>query len=419
MAEDALKKRPESYVLIIQHRLELGRQHEGDIVKFGLDPKKVQVASVFTVARHLDKYTEPPCLLVVDECHLAKADSWESVIRHMNTHTIGCSATPCRLDNKPLNSIFDAMVQGVSHKWLQEHGYLAPYEYFAPLEVDVSNLTKRGGDYATEALEDLVCNRTIYGDVIGSYQKLAAGKRGIAFCVSVRHSQEVTEAFNAAGIPAAHLDGKMPKKARSDIMQQFRDGKILILSSCNIISEGISVNECDCCLMLRPTDSVALWIQQVCRCLRTDPNNPGKVATILDFVGGYTRMGLPDDPREYSLENGVTRKPTFRPDGLLNLRVCDHCFKTYEAPAPKCPFCGAEYTLKPRELKMIEDIQLKKIEAVERQKERDRIDQAKMDVRKARSYEDFLQIALANGYKSPKYWARMRCKLRGYKVPNT
>lgn len=412
MMQATLRANPKGECLMLVHRLELLNQHIETLAGYGVDTSRIRIASVFTEAKHLGEH-ERPLLIVLDEAHLSKAASWEKVVQHYNTWTVGFSATPCRLDGRPLGDIFQAMVQGVTHKQLEAMHCLAPFDYYAPLQLDLSNVTKRSGDFAENELEDLVCTKTLYGNVQQSYEKHAKGRRTIAFCVSVRHSKEVAELFNNAGIPAASLDGSMSKKARSDIMRKFRAGEIQILSSCNIISEGISVDECDCCMLLRPTDSLTLFIQQACRCLRY---MPGKRAVILDMAGNYTRHGLPDMDREWSLESTVPRRSEFNQDGTLALRVCGFCFKTFPT-ASVCPFCGEPYQITPREIKQMEEVELKRIEAEKFEAEQARKAQAAKDIRNARSFEDFLEIAERNGYKSPEYWAIRRAKLRGYKIP--
>ena len=408
MMQATLNTHPKGECLMLVHRRELLDQHVATLAGYGVDTSRIRIESVFTEVKHLNEH-EKPLLIILDEAHLSKAASWEKVVQHYDTWTVGFSATPCRLDSRPLGDVFTAMVQGITHKDLEAQNRLAPFDYYAPTTVDVSRLTKRAGDFAADEVADLVMNRTIYGDVLKSYERFASGRRTIAFCASVQHSKEISELFNSAGIPAASLDGSMSKSSRSDIMRQFRDGTIQVLASCNIISEGISVDECDCCLLLRPTDSLALYIQQSCRCLRY---LPGKRAVILDMVGNYTRHGLPNSDREWSLTSNIKSNREFNPDGTLALRVCGFCFKTFET-ASICPFCGETYELTPREIKQIEDIELSRIEAEKFKAEQDRKAQAAKDIRNARSREDFEAIARANGYN--RKWVEIRCRLRGYK----
>lgn len=408
MMQATLANNPKGECLMLVHRRELLNQHIDTLAGYGVDTSRIRVESVFTEAKRLGSHSKP-LLLVLDEAHLSKAASWERVVQFYDTWTCGYSATPRRLDNRPLGDIFNAMVQGITHKELEARGCLAPFDYYAPAEIDLSGVKKHCGDFAQGEVEDLVCTRTVYGDVLQSYRKFADGKRTIAFCVSVRHSREVAELFNEAGIPAASLDGSMSDSARADIMSRFRDGRLQILCSCNIISEGISVDECECCMLLRPTDSLALYIQQSCRCLRY---MPGKRAVILDMVGNYTRHGLPDADREWSLDTVSPNRAEFNADGTLSLRVCGFCFKTFET-APVCPFCGETYELKPRELKKMQEVELARIDKEKFAAEQVRKAQAAAEIRAARSRADFEAIAKKHGYNHA--WVNIRCRLRGYK----
>ena len=408
MMQATLDNNPKGECLMLVHRRELLNQHIDTLAGYGVDTSRIRVESVFTEAKRLGSHSKP-LLLVLDEAHLSKAASWERVVQFYDTWTCGYSATPRRLDNRPLGDIFNAMVQGITHKELEAQGRLAPFDYYAPAEIDLSGVKKHCGDFAQGEVEDLVCTRTVYGDVLQSYRKFADRKRTIAFCVSVRHSREVAELFNEAGIPAASLDGSMSDSARADIMSRFRDGRLQILCSCNIISEGISVDECECCMLLRPTDSLALYIQQSCRCLRF---MPGKRAVILDMVGNYTRHGLPDADREWSLDTVSPNRAEFNSDGSLSLRVCGFCFKTFET-APVCPFCGETYELKPRELKKMQEVELARIDKEKFAAEQVRKAQAAAEIRSARSRADFEAIAKKHGYN--RAWVNIRCRLRGYK----
>ena len=259
LMQHALNESPESECLMLVHRVELLRQHRRDLAQFGLDSNRVRIESVFTEAKRLGQH-KTPSLLILDEAHLSRSKSWEIVAKYYNAKTIGLTATPCRLDGKPLGDIFEELIQGISHKQLEKEHRLAPYEYYAPTELDMSNVSSRGGDYATEEVEPLL-ERAVYGNVIETYRRFADGKKAIAFCASVSHSEKVSAMFNSAGITAAHLDAKMNAKKRRGIIDDFRAGRVQVISSCNIISEGISIDDCECCLLLRPTQSTALYIQ--------------------------------------------------------------------------------------------------------------------------------------------------------------
>jgi DNA or RNA helicases of superfamily II len=122
------------------------------------------------------------------------------------------------------------------------------------------------------------------------------------YCSSVTSSKETSEHFIEQGITSAHLDGKTSAEARTDIMQQFRSGEIQVLCNCELFSVGLDVPDCECVILLRPTQSLTLYIQQAMRCMRADKNNPDKVGIIIDHVGNVYRHGFVDDNRNWTLD---------------------------------------------------------------------------------------------------------------------
>ena len=385
-------------VLVLTHRQELKAQHEALFHEQKI--RNVRVSMILTEANRLGSYPTP-ALIVTDEAHLSRSNSWMKVIEYYNTWTVGFTATPIRLDGKPLGDIFDTLIEGVDTKWLIDHQHLAPYEYYAPTMVDTNGLRTVAGDYVASDLEQLMKERAIYGDVVKTYVRLAPEERAIAYCVSVRHAGETAAAFNQAGIRAVSISAGTPARERAEIMDAFRDGRITVLCNVGIISEGVSVNEVSCCMLLRPTESVALGIQQMMRCMRY---LPGKTAKIIDFVGNYTRVGFPDEDREWSLGEPLKRKRRLNEEGDFYIRSCPSCFMTFPT-APVCPFCGMKYPLHPREIKAHEEIELARITAEEAQ----RVTQARKDSRReqgrAQSFEELIQLGKQRGYKNPAFWA--------------
>ena len=393
-------------VLVLTHRQELKQQHE-ELLR-NLHIENARVSMILTEANRLGK-CPVPALIVTDEAHLSRSNSWQKVIEYYNTYTVGFTATPIRLDGRPLGDIYDALVEGVDVRWLINNHRLAPYEYYAPTTVDTSGLRTVCGDYVVSDLEKIMNERAIYGNVIESYRRFASGERSIAYCVSVRHARNIAEAFNSAGIRAEVLSAGTPTGERRRVMEAFRAGKFSVLCNVGIIAEGISIDEVTCCMLLRPTDSVALGIQQMMRCMRY---MPGKTAKILDFVGNYTRIGLPDDEREWSLERPAKRRKSLDERGDFYIRCCPECYLTFKT-APKCPYCGAEYPLHPREIKAHEEIELARITA----EETARLEQIKKAARaeqgRAQSFEELVKLGRQRGYKNPAFWAAKIMRGRG------
>ncbi len=392
-------------VLFLAHRRELLDQTRKTFEAAGIPQSGIEIMSVQTAARRLGKIREPT-MLILDECHHSMANTWRRVLDYYpSAWVVGLTATPCRMDGKGLGDIFQGMAQGVTTAELIRDGWLAPYRYIAPpSQVDLTGVRVVRGDYDQRAIADLVDRPQIVGDAVDHYRQYAAGKQAIAYCASINHSQHTAEAFTAAGVRAAHIDGATPEWQRDWIIKQFRDRKIMVLSNVDLLGEGFDVPACEACIMLRPTQSTALYIQQSMRCMRP---GPGKTAIILDHVGNCAQHGFPDDDRDWSLD---AKKHKPRAKAPL---ICPTCYAAYDPPPYQCPSCGYaahdETERAPRPGPEQVDGELAEITPEQRE-------QARKDRRReegmCRSYDDFMKLAIKRGYKSG--WAWWRAKERGY-----
>ena len=350
-------------------------------------------------------------VILIDECHLSEASSYKKIADFYGCIIIGFSATPTRLNGDKL-TLYDTLINGVSVKYLIKQGAIADFEYYAPdIALDLTDIDTLGGDYNGKQLNDLMFNSAIYGDVIDSYKKLGDGRQAIAYCAGVNHSKKVCEEFNSAGIKAVHIDGSMNKTERKKIMDLYRSGYYTVLCNANIISEGITLPNASIGLLLRPTQSLALYIQQSMRVLTPDGN--GKKAVIIDCVGNYQRHGLPDENREWTLE-GVKRKhKTNNDDGSFTIRNCPNCFRIFKT-ANKCPYCGHEFEVKGRELQCMEEVRLRKISEQEKIAIAEHKRKQRMEVGMAKTKEDLIKIARERGYKPG--WIFVTAKRKGIKL---
>ena len=343
-------------VCILVHRSELVDQSSESLSKIGVDhgvitagkeldlSKTVQVASVFTLVRRL--HLIPPDffgLIVVDEAHHAVAGSWKKTIDHFKkAKVLGVTATPERLDGKGLGNYFQDMIVGQDTAWLTANNYLAPAKVFAPPnKLDKTALGKRGGDYKMEEAQDQMQQGGIMGDAVTHYQKHIYPATAIAFCCTIEHAKAVSKAFTDAGISSTPLTGDNCKD-RKDIIKKLGTGEIKVVTSCQIISEGTDVPTVGGAILLRPTQSLSLYLQQVGRCLR--PADGKKYAIINDHVGNSITHGLPNQPREWSLEGKKVRDKVKAPP----LKVCDACFAVNPISAKECTDCGHIFKVKER-----------------------------------------------------------------------
>ena len=282
--------------------------------------RPVQIASVQTLARRLvDNDGKPnqfvinalnPSLLICDECHHILANTYKKVLDAFpNSYLLGVTATPLRMGGITLSDSFDSLVESLSVNELIKLGNLTKFQYFAPeSSLDLSKVKIIGGDYNERQLESLLVDKSIIGGIVENYRELADGKSAICYCVNVNHSMTVADAFNHAGITAAHCDGETSPRVRDKLVNDFRRGNIQVLCNAELFGEGFDVPHCQAVILARPTQSLTLFIQQAMRPLRPDPDDPDKVAVIIDHVQNYVRHGLPNDDREWSLIPNVKKK---------------------------------------------------------------------------------------------------------------
>lgn len=389
-------------VLVLAHRHTLINQHKELLENLNVMTEKVRVESVFTEASRLGRYPKDSIgLIIIDEAHLSEAASYRKVCEYYDCHIIGFTATPSRLDGKPL-SLFDVLITGISANDLINQGAISNYDYYAPdLGINIESVDVVAGEYNNGQLTELMCETAIYGDVLKYYRMLGENRQAVAYCTSVKHSEQTAEMFNQNGISAVSIDGGMSMKERNKRMELFRNGDVQILCNCNLISEGITLPNASVGLLLRPTCSLPLFIQQSCRVLTPVE---GKRAVIIDFVNNVQKHGMPTDSHEWSLGEVLKKRKEFNDDGTLSIRQCENCFRCFKT-APKCPYCGYEYKVKGRELKAIESVELKRIEAVEREEQEKQRKEARREQGMARSYNELYELAKKRGYKNPSGWA--------------
>lgn len=418
VAESAAARGKSVYILV--HRQELLLQCSRHLAALGIPHGRVapghsitrdgvQVASVQTLVKRLEKYRAPD-LIIADECHHATAGSWRKIIdRWPDALLLGVTATPTRLDGaglgKHAGGVFDHLEVGPSISWLIENGYLSRPVVYAPSgDLDLSGLRVRGGDFEKGELEKRVDRPSITGCAVSHYRNLANGVPAIAFCCSVQHAQNVAEEFRAAGYRARCIDGTMADGDRKKAIEDLGAGRIDVLTSCEIVSEGTDIPVVGCAILLRPTMSEGLFLQQAGRALRL---YPGKRETvILDHAGNCLRHGLPDDDREWTLDGERRRKRKKDDDEPeIMVRRCPVCFAVFK-PAPACPKCGHVHEAKARKIDSV-DGELKKITDAEKDLLKR---QRRAKIGRARSLDELQQLAKELGYAQG--WARFIWRAR-------
>lgn len=394
-------------VLVLVHRRELITQAstkltaiglEHGIIAAGFDASNhpVQIASVQTLVRRLGRIDWQPDLIIIDEAHHAVAGSWARTLNHWpNAFTLGVTATPMRLDGRGLAGRFDALVSGPSVADLISSQFLSPARIYAPPQIaDFSSVRTRAGDYATDQAAAAMDCPTVTGDAIDHYQRLAGAQPAIAFCCNTKHAESVAAQFRAAGISAHTLLGTTPPAERDQLIASFAARTLQVLVTVDVVSEGFDCPGASVAILLRPTQSEALYLQQVGRVLRTAPGK--QHALVLDHVGNVHRHGFPDDARAWSLEDRPRRG---RAGGAAapSVRTCPTCYAAFK-PAPICPCCGTYCTIQPaRKLRQVDG----ELQELHRESVRQRIaerNHSRQAQGRARTLPELLALAKQRGY---------------------
>ena len=305
-------------------------------------PHVIQVASVQTLVRRKGLKFD---FLVFDEAHHCTANTYKTICAaHPNARILGVTATPCRMTGAGLGTVFDHMIMGPHYSELIDHGHLVSAVVYAPaLMPNLDGVRSRAGDYVRERLAAVMDTRQITGNAVEHYRRLCNGLPAIVFCVSVEHANHVAEDFAAQGFRSAVVDGKTQQDIRDDRIASLEDGRLNVLASCDLISEGVDIPVVSVAILLRPTKSTGLYMQQAGRVLR--PSQGKDKAIILDHVGNSLKHGLPDQDRDWTLEDGyVPHKREADEDGP-DVRACEQCYAVHEW-AKECPYCGYVYPVK-------------------------------------------------------------------------
>jgi len=297
----AFDSKPFRRVLFVAHREEILKQSrdsfrcvrpDADLGTFNGREKapsaEIVFASIQTLADHLDEFEANAFdYIVIDEFHHAAAKSYRRVLDHFRpSFLLGLTATPERMDGADLlalcgdNLIFDCnLVKGIERK------ELCPFEYFGVRDVvDFEPILWRNGKFDSQVLTRAVETRERADQALREWRK-SGGRRTLAFCCTVTHANYMREHFRNAGVKAAAVHTGSDSDARHDTVAAFREGELPVLFSVDVFNEGLDVPEADSVLMLRPTESPVIFLQQLGRGLRK--GRDGKVLKVVDFIGNH------------------------------------------------------------------------------------------------------------------------------------
>ena len=228
--------------------------------------------------------------VIVDECHHTPARSYQAIVPHLRPKLlVGLTATPERADGRSLLPDFDGHVAAELRLWhALDDQLLVPFEYYGISDgVDLRRVRWTRSGYDIGALGDLYTGNEARADLIAHQlvQRVANPRaiRALGFCVSVEHAKFMAERFTRAGIPALAVYADSPD--RETAPDRLRARTVNVLFTCDLYNEGVDLPFVDTLLLLRPTQSSTLFLQQLGRGLRLAP---GKTSClVLDFIGQH------------------------------------------------------------------------------------------------------------------------------------
>ncbi len=356
-------------ILILVHRQELLSQCSDALTSLGvnhgiiapgrtLTRDHVQVASVQTLIRRLNTIPDPD-LIICDECHhLSRGSSWGKIVDSFpRARLLGVTATPTRLDGKPLGrnqgGYFDALVIGPTPLELMKAGYLSELITYSFPSADTDGIHKTAGDYNAAELAECLEKSHLLDDAVTRYSAICPGVPAIVFCINLRETEKTAKRFRDAGYTAETIDGMLDDKTRRYRIHALETGKIQVLVSCQLVEEGTDIPSVIAGIDLQPTLSLRRYMQRIGRLLRPASNKT--YAIQLDHAGNFRRHRYVQETRAWSLENQI--KP-IASNGEKNTCSgywqCMECYAIMNKPRARiCNQCGAERVYQDKNIRVI------------------------------------------------------------------
>ena len=348
-------------VLVILDQITLARQWIRRAEKFGLkdvgvlrgsDTDNTDAPLIIASAQTLDARQDTTAneawlqrfkLVIVDECHIQRKAHTRAIdaIANNGGFVVGMTATP---DSKGLKQGYEEMIVGARITDLVPQ-YLSPCDVKVPTKAHtdcraaLNDVRIRAGEYHQTDLGEAMADERLTASALKVWQEYADNRPTLVFCVDKSHAHAVGDQFKAAGITSAVLTEETPADERDAVIEQFTEGKITALISVMVLAVGFDAPCAEVGLMLRPTKSMQVWIQQCGRLLR---KSEGKSkALILDLAGNALNLCHPLD---YLPPKKLLGKKEENSESTPPQKVCPACESVISRAARECPECGEIFT---------------------------------------------------------------------------
>jgi DNA repair protein RadD len=285
-------------------------------------------------------------ICLIDECHLIshkQEGTYRSFLNDLmainpNMRVVGLTATPYRASHGSIaegeDRLFHDLIEPTSIEELINLGFLAPLKSKHTIQqIDTSGIKKVGGDYALGDLE-IAANAATEGIVEETLRRAASCKSILVFAVGVKHAEDLALEFRKHGVEAEYLTGSTSKHEREDIIRDFKNGSLRVLTNCAVLTTGFDHPDTDCVVLARPTLSANLYSQMAGRGLRLKSHTDH--CLVLDFGGLVARHG--------PITNVIPPKKAGKGSGEAPIKTCPGlegaCLEIVHASVMTCPECG-------------------------------------------------------------------------------
>lgn len=357
LCKDAIQQWPETQILMLTHVKELIQQNAEKLREhwigaplgvYSSSLNKRQLGEPITFAgiqsvRNKSAQLGHIDLVIIDECHLVSHKdeggyrNLLSALLKINPalRVIGLTATPYRLNHglitdKP--ALFDALIDPISIEELIYKGFLATLRSKRTASrLDVSDVHKKGGEYIDSELHAAVDKDDKNQEVVSEVIKLAGDRKAwLFFCSGVAHAYHIKEVLIDRGIAAECITGETTPAARTQIIDDYKNGKIRALTNANVLTTGFDYPDIDLIVMLRPTMSASLYVQMAGRGMR--PKSHTDHCLVLDFAGVVETHG--------AITNVKPPERKEKGAGEAPIKACEECGELVHISVTICPACG-------------------------------------------------------------------------------
>ena len=268
-------------------------------------------------------------MIIVDEFHHAAASTYEALLNYYKPKVLlGLTATPERTDGASILHWFENGISAELRLWEAiDRQILSPFQYFGihdNVDLEAAGVSwRRGFGYDISELSNVYTGNdarvALVLEQMDHYIDDLRELKAIGFCVSIKHAEYMAEKFNEAGIKSSSVTSSVSSDDRRSILTDFRNGLVKVIFAVDIFNEGVDIPDVNTLLMLRPTESATVFIQQLGRGLRkSDKKN---CLTVLDFVGNQNKnfrfdlkygrlLGLGRKKLANAVENGFPYLPS-------------------------------------------------------------------------------------------------------------